>query len=57
MPGRPPSREFRLEIVNEVDSGQQTTAQLSREHRLVPSVNRVTQTRERREGPWKSGLH
>ncbi len=29
MPGRTHSREFKLEIVHQVDSGQQTTAQLS----------------------------
>ena len=38
MPGRTHSREFKLEIVNQVESGQKTTAQLSREHRLSPSL-------------------
>ena len=38
MPGRTHSREFMLDIVNQVNEGQKTTAQLSREHRLAPSV-------------------
>ncbi len=38
MPGRTHSREFKREIVNQVESGQKTTAQLSREHHLSPSL-------------------
>ena len=38
MPGRNHSREFKFQVVNQVNSGQQTTAQLSREHGLVPSL-------------------
>lgn len=37
-PGRIHSREFKLEIVNQVEHGQKTTAQLSREHHLSPSL-------------------
>ena len=38
MSGRTHSREFRLEIVNQVEYRQKTTAQLSREHHLSPSL-------------------
>ena len=38
MPGRTHSREFKLDIVNQVEHGQKTTAQLSREHHLSPSL-------------------
>ena len=38
MPGRTHSREFKLEIVQHVNSGHRTIAQLCREHGLSPSV-------------------
>ena len=38
MPGRNHSREFKLEVVSQVNAGQHTTAQLCREHSLVPSL-------------------
>ncbi|SEJ91080.1 Transposase and inactivated derivatives [Deinococcus reticulitermitis] len=38
MPGRTHNREFKREIVSQVESGQKTTAQLSREHHLSPSL-------------------
>ncbi|BDP44763.1 hypothetical protein DAETH_47320 (plasmid) [Deinococcus aetherius] len=38
MPGRTHSREFKLEIVTQIGSGQKTTAQLCREHALSPSL-------------------
>lgn len=38
MPGRTHSREFKLEIVHQINGGQQTTAQLSRAHTLSPSL-------------------
>jgi len=38
MPGRTHSREFKLDIVNQVDGGPKTTAQLCREHSLSPSL-------------------
>ncbi|AZI41868.1 hypothetical protein EHF33_18250 (plasmid) [Deinococcus psychrotolerans] len=38
MPGRNHSREFKLQVVNQINSSQRTTAQLSREHGLVPSL-------------------
>lgn len=38
MPGRTHNREFKREIVSQVESGQKTTAQLSREHYLSPSL-------------------
>lgn len=38
MPGRQHSREFKLEVVSQINSGQRTTAQLSREHALAPSL-------------------
>lgn len=38
MPGRTHSREFKLQTVDQVNSGQKTTAQLSREHSLSPSL-------------------
>lgn len=38
MPGRTHSREFKLDIVNQVNEGQTTTAQLCREHALSPSL-------------------
>jgi transposase len=38
MPGRTHSREFKLDIVNQVNGGQKTTAQLCREHVLSPSL-------------------
>lgn len=39
MPGLTHSREFKLEIVNQVKSGQKTTAQRSREDSPAPSMN------------------
>ena len=38
MPGRHHSREFKLEVVSQVNSGQRSAAQLSREHALAPSL-------------------
>lgn len=38
MPGRTHSREFKVDIVNQVNGGQKTTAQLCREHALSPSL-------------------
>ena len=38
MPGRTHRREFKLDIVNQVENGQKTTAQLSREHHQSPSL-------------------
>lgn len=38
MPGRTHSREFKLDIVNQINEGQKTTAQLCREHALSPSL-------------------
>lgn len=38
MPGRNHSREFKLEVVSQIDAGLHTTAQLCREHGLVPSL-------------------
>ncbi|WP_157451167.1 transposase [Deinococcus puniceus] len=38
MPGRNHSREFKLEVVSQINTGQQTTAQLSRTHSLAPGL-------------------
>lgn len=38
MPGRNHSREFKLEVVGQVETGQRTTAQLCREHGLASSL-------------------
>lgn len=38
MPGRNHSREFKLEVVSQVETGQRTTAQLCREHGLASSL-------------------
>ncbi|AFD27371.1 transposase [Deinococcus gobiensis] len=38
MPGRIHSREFKLDIMNQVNGGQKTTAQLCREHALSPGL-------------------
>ncbi len=37
MPGRNQSREFKLEVVSQIETGQCTTAQLYREHQLASS--------------------
>ncbi|WP_407542401.1 transposase (plasmid) [Deinococcus radiomollis] len=36
MPGRNHSREFKLQVVGQVNAGLHTTAQLYREHSLAP---------------------
>ena len=38
MPGRNHSREFKLEVVSQINAGRHTTAQLCREHGLGPSL-------------------
>jgi len=38
MLGRNHSREFKLEVVSQINTGQQTTAQLSRTHSLAPGL-------------------
>lgn len=38
MPGCTHSREFRLEIIDQVENGQKTIAQPRREHHLSPSM-------------------
>jgi len=38
MPGRIHSREFKLDIVNQINGAHKTTAQLCREHGLSPSL-------------------
>lgn len=38
MPGRHHSREFKLEVVSQINTGQRSTAQLSREHALAPRL-------------------
>jgi len=38
MPRRTHSREFKLEIVHQINGGHKTTAQLCREHALSPSL-------------------
>ncbi|WP_371827350.1 transposase [Deinococcus sp. QL22] len=38
MPGRNHSRDFKLEVVSQINSGQHTTAYLSRLHSLAPSL-------------------
>lgn len=38
MPGRTHSREFKLEVLEQIDSKQKTTAQMCREHQLAPSL-------------------
>jgi len=38
MPGRTHRREFKFDIVNQVNGGQQTTAQRCREHALSPAL-------------------
>ena len=44
MPGRHHSRDFKLEVVGQINAGLSTTAQLCREHSLAPSlIHRVAQ--------------
>ncbi|RJF75706.1 transposase [Deinococcus cavernae] len=38
MPGRMHSREFKLEVLEQIERKQKTTAQLCREHQLSPSL-------------------
>jgi len=38
MPGRNHSREFKLQVVGQINAGLHTTAQLCREHSLAPSL-------------------
>ncbi len=38
MPGRNHSREFKLEVVGQINAGLHTTAQLCREHSMAPSL-------------------
>lgn len=38
MPGRNHTRDFKLEVVSQINAGLQTTAQLCREHSLAPSL-------------------
>lgn len=38
MPGRNHSREFKLQVVSQIETGQKTTAQLCREHSLATSL-------------------
>lgn len=38
MPGRPHSREFKLDIFEHIKRNQRTTAQVCREHQLAPSL-------------------
>ncbi|WP_407542225.1 transposase (plasmid) [Deinococcus radiomollis] len=38
MPGRNHSREFKLQVVGQVNAGLHTRAQLCREHSLAPSL-------------------
>ncbi|SMB82697.1 transposase [Deinococcus hopiensis] len=38
MPGRTYTREFKLDIVNQINGAHKTTAQLCREHALSPSL-------------------
>ncbi|WP_157451580.1 transposase [Deinococcus aquatilis] len=38
MPGRNHSREFKLEVVSQINTGQHTTAHLSQTHSLAPSL-------------------
>jgi transposase-like protein len=38
MPGRNHSRDFKLEVVGQINAGLSTTAQLYREHSLAPSL-------------------
>ncbi|WP_415831312.1 transposase [Deinococcus frigens] len=38
MPGRNHSRDFKLEVVSQINAGLHTTAQLCREHSLAPSL-------------------
>lgn len=38
MPGRNHSRDFKLEVVSQINTGQHTTAHLSRIHSLAPSL-------------------
>ena len=38
MPGRMHSREFKLEVLEQIERKQKTTAQVCREHQLSPSL-------------------
>lgn len=38
MPGRQHSREFKIEIVQSIERGEKTIAQLCREHNLSPGL-------------------
>ncbi|WP_135230687.1 transposase [Deinococcus fonticola] len=38
MPGRTHSREFKLEVLEQIERKQKTTAQVCREHQLSPSL-------------------
>jgi transposase len=38
MPGRNHSREFKFQVVGQINAGLHTTAQLCREHSLAPSL-------------------
>lgn len=38
MPGRNHSRDFKFEVVSQINGGLHTTAQLCREHSLAPSL-------------------
>lgn len=38
MPGRNHTRDFKLEVVGQINAGLSTTAQLCREHSLAPSL-------------------
>ena len=38
MPGRMHSREFKLEVLEQIGSKQKSTAQVCREHQLAPSL-------------------
>ena len=38
MPGRNHSRDFKLDVVSQINTGQHTTAHLSRLHSLAPSL-------------------
>ncbi|WP_442877251.1 transposase [Deinococcus sp. YIM 134068] len=55
MPGRTHSREFKLNIVNQVNGGQKTTAHLCREHSLSPSL--IHRGAQGGRSSWGSGLH